>query len=84
MRDSLKDRAYDLASRVLQTFKSTLMESPASRRLIQKSVPYLSVLSTFGICCVGDSSPPEDWLKHADEALYEPNKQGGDAARIAS
>ena len=48
MRDSLKDRANDPASGGSRRFEPTLLESPESRELIQKSVLYLSALLTFG------------------------------------
>lgn len=48
MRDSLKDRAKDPASGGSRPFEPTLLESPESRELIQKSVLYLSALLTFG------------------------------------
>ena len=48
MRDSLKDPANDPASGGSRPFEPTLLESPDSRELIQKSVLYLSALLTFG------------------------------------
>jgi len=48
MRDSTKDRANDPASGGLRPFEPTLLESPESRELIQRSVLYLCVLLTFG------------------------------------
>ena len=48
MRDSLKDPANDPAFGGSRSFEPTLLESPDSRELIQKSVLYLSALLTFG------------------------------------
>jgi len=48
MRDSLKDRSNDLASGGSRIFKPSVMETPESRELTQKSVLYLSALLTFG------------------------------------
>ena len=48
MRDSLKDRANASASGGSRPFEPTVLESPESRELIQKSVLYLSALLTFG------------------------------------
>ena len=48
MRDSTKDRANDPASGGSRPFEPTLLESPESRELIQRSVLYLCVLLTFG------------------------------------
>ena len=48
MRDSLKDRAKDLASGGSWVFKPSLLEVPESRELTKKSVLYLSALLTFG------------------------------------
>ena len=48
MRDSLKDRANAPASGGSRPFEPTVLESPESRELIQKSVLYLSALLTFG------------------------------------
>ena len=56
------------------------------RQLIREQAPQElpDFATSFGICCVDDSSSADDWLERADEALYEAKKQGGDAARMAT
>ncbi|NCG06935.1 MAG: diguanylate cyclase [Gammaproteobacteria bacterium] len=44
--------------------------------------PQFSV--SFGVCCVDESTSPDDWFERADEALYEAKQGGGDVARMAS
>lgn len=38
---------------------------------------------SFGVCCVDETTSPDDWLERTDEALYEAKKGGGDVARTA-
>lgn len=50
------------------------------REQTSEALPHFSI--SFGVCCVDDSSSPDDWFDRADEALYEAKNSGGDTAMM--
>lgn len=50
------------------------------REQTSEASPHFSI--SFGVCCVDDSSSPDDWFDRADEALYEAKNSGGDTAMM--
>jgi diguanylate cyclase (GGDEF)-like protein len=86
--DSLFRIGGDEFALILADAKShdALTVSNDIRRLLREHLsddrPQFSV--SFGVCCVDESTSPDDWLERADEALYEAKQGGGDVARMAS
>ena len=85
--DSLFRIGGDEFALILADAKShdALTVSNDIRRLLREHLshdrPQFSV--SFGVCCVDESTSPDDWLERADEALYEAKQGGGDLARMA-
>ena len=85
--DSLFRIGGDEFALILADAKShdALTVSNDIRRLLREHLsddrPQFSV--SFGVCCVDESTSPDDWLERADEALYEAKQGGGDVARMA-